>query len=61
MNLQNGQLNPELEFQYYEHKPEPDVRRDPNYVLFLFLIIIGLFVVAMVMVFVTNGQLPFVD
>ncbi|RYY86816.1 MAG: hypothetical protein EOO15_13485 [Chitinophagaceae bacterium] len=61
MNLQNGQLNSEFEFQYYEHQAEPDVRRDPNYLLFLFLLIVGLFTIAMLTIFLTNGQLPFVS
>ncbi|RYY64821.1 hypothetical protein [Flaviaesturariibacter aridisoli] len=61
MNLQNGQLHSEFELSYYEHQPEPDVRRDPNYVLLLFLVLIGLFVLAMGAIFLTNGQLPFVN
>lgn len=61
MNLQNGQLHTEFEVHYYEHQPEPDVRRDPNYVLFLFLLLIGLFAVAMTTLLLTNGQLPFVN
>ena len=61
MNLQNGQLQSEFELSYYEHQPEPDVRRDPNYVLLLFLLLIGLFVAGMGTILLTKGQLPFVN
>ncbi|GAB4092958.1 hypothetical protein [Flaviaesturariibacter terrae] len=61
MNLQNGQLHSEFEFPYYDHQPEPDVRRDRNYVLLLFLLIVSLFLAAMATIFITNGRLPFVD
>ena len=61
MNLQNGPISNDLELKFYDAQPEPDLRRDPNYILYLFLVIVGLFVAAMATIFLTNGQLPFVD
>jgi hypothetical protein len=60
MNLHNGQLQPEFEANYYE-PVETDIRREPNYVFYLLMILVGLFTIAMVTLFVTNGHLPFFE
>ncbi|TCJ18775.1 hypothetical protein EPD60_03170 [Flaviaesturariibacter flavus] len=57
MNLQKSRLQPDFEFGYFS-ETEPDVRREPNYILLLLLIILGLFAVAMAVIFISHGQLP---
>jgi hypothetical protein len=56
MNLKENGLQPELEMEYYEGS-NLDIRRDPNYVLSLFLILCCLFVLALAALFISNGQL----
>jgi hypothetical protein len=55
MNLNQTQLQPEFEMEYYNGR-EQDIRRDPNHVLLLFFILIGLFVLALTAIYVTKGQ-----
>lgn len=55
MNLQKNRLQPDFEMGYYS---EPDVRREPNYFLLLFVIILGLFGIAMAAIFISHGELP---
>jgi hypothetical protein len=54
MTLNENGFQPELEMEYYEG-PSLDIRRDPNHFLSLFLILCGLFVLAVAAVFFIKG------
>jgi hypothetical protein len=60
MNLNQNGLQPEFELSYYSEQ-EPDIRRDPNRVFQLFIMLVVLFAMALAVLFITKGQIPFFE